>query len=156
MILLVHMLLGAAIGSSINNIYLAIILSFLSHYLLDLIPHFDYPLKYSAGKKILIIPNILRIGLDFFSGILLIFLFSKNHPLIYICAIVAIIPDGLTVLNDIIPSKILELHRKLHIDKIQILTNGPDVISGKIKISNFWRISVQILVVLISIYILKT
>ena len=51
MILLVHLLFGAAIGSAVNNIWLAIILAFLSHFLLDLMPHIDYPLKNIEKKQ---------------------------------------------------------------------------------------------------------
>ncbi len=148
MILFVHMLLGAAIGSYVNNIYLAIILAFLSHYLLDFIPHADYSLKNTDKKGwILILPNILKIAGDLFLGILLIWMFSKNHPIIYACAFFAILPDGLTVLNNLIPNKILEIHRNLHIEKIHFLKNK--------KISNFWRIGSEIIVVIISIMVLK-
>jgi hypothetical protein len=148
MILLVHLLFGAAVGSTIKNVPLAIILAFLSHYLLDFIPHADYPLENTENKRwITLLPNILKIALDFCLGILLILIFSKNQPIIYICAFFAILPDGLTVLNDLTPNKALEFHRKLHIEKIHFLKNK--------KISNFWRITIQIIVVAVSIILLK-
>ena len=148
MILFVHMLFGAAVGSSVNNIPLAIILALLSHYLLDFIPHIDYPLKDTDKKNfILMLPNILKIALDFGSGILLIFLFSKNHPIIYVCAIAAILPDGFTVLNALMPNKILKFHSKLHPEKVHYFKDK--------KISNFWRISSQVAVAVISVLILR-
>jgi len=144
MILFVHMLLGAAIGSSIKNIWLAIILAFLSHYLLDLIPHVDYSLKNVDKKGWITIPsNIFKISLDLFLGILLIFLFSKNQPVIYICAFFAILPDGFTVLNSVLPNNILKSHLKFHTEKIHFLKNK--------KISLFWRIFSQAVVVIASI-----
>ena len=148
MILLVHIIFGAAVGYSVKNIPLAILLAFLSHYFLDLIPHADYSLKDTHKKGwIFLLPNILKISLDLLSGLLLIFIFSKNQPIIYICAFLAILPDGLTVLNNIIPNKILEIHRKFHIEKVHFLMNK--------KISVFWRILSEIAVVIISIFLLR-
>ncbi len=37
----VHILIGAAIGKTTGNIYLAAILSFFIHYLLDFVPHYN-------------------------------------------------------------------------------------------------------------------
>jgi hypothetical protein len=143
------MLFGAAIGSIVKSIPLAIILAFLSHYFLDFIPHLDYHLKNTEKKKwIIMLPNISKISFDFFLGVLLIFLFSKNQPIIYLCAFLAIVPDGLTVLNGLLPNKILAIHSKLHIDKIHFLKDNK-------KISNFWRITGQVLVAIISVIILR-
>ncbi len=147
MILLVHMLFGAAIGSLIKNVYLAIILAFLSHYFLDLFPHVEYLIK-NKGEKPLhdVLPDIFKVFLDFCIGLLIISLFSLNQPIIYIYAFFAVIPDTLTVLNYFLPSKILNIHDKLH-TKIHFLKNK--------KISNFWRILSQIMAVIISIILLK-
>lgn len=148
MILLVHLLLGAAIGSSIKNVPLAIILAFLSHYLLDFIPHAEYSIaeaKKNEWRKMLL--NVLKISIDFCLGILLILIFSKNQPIIYICAFFAVIPDGLTVINSFMPNKFTEAHDKLHTKRIHFLKYK--------KISRFWRIASQAMVVLISIILLK-
>lgn len=147
MILLVHLLFGAAISSTVKNIPLAIILAFLSHYLLDLIPHIEYP-KENIDKKqwTKALPDIFRVFVDFCLGILLIWMFSKNQPIIYICAFFAILPDGFTVLNYFTPNKILETHNKFH-QKIHFLKHK--------KISNFWRFIFQLLIVAISIFLLK-
>ena len=147
MILLVHLLFGAAIGAAVKNIPLAIILAFLSHYLLDSIPHVDgYPVKITQTRqwyKMLV--NILAVTLDFCLGILLILIFSKNQPIIYICALLAVVPDGFYVLNDLIPNKFLKNHDLLH-EKIHFLQDK--------KISKFWRITNQVVVVVISIILL--
>ena len=63
MILLAHMLFGAATGSIIKNPILAIILALFGHYFLDLFPHVDYSvdnLKNKDWKKSL--PDISKIS----------------------------------------------------------------------------------------------
>ena len=148
MILLAHLLLGAAIGSKINNIPLAVILAFLSHYFLDLFPHIEYPIEnikknqWSKAKK-----DILKVFIDFSLGILLILFLSKNYPLIYFCAFFAILPDGLSLLNSFIKNDFLLKHSKFHQEKIHFL-------KGK-KISVFWRIFTQIISIIISILLIK-
>ncbi len=153
MILLVHLLFGAAVGSAVNNIPLAIILAFLSHYFLDLFPHIEYGIENIEKKQWhKILPDVLKIFLDFCLGILLIWIFSdpstcSGWGIIYICAFMAILPDGFTVLNHLVPNKILEIHNKIHHQIIHFL-------KGK-KISKFWRIVNQVIVVAISIIILR-
>lgn len=132
MILLVHMLLGSLIGQKIANPFLAIILAFLSHYMLDFIPHIEYKIK-----KVSVI-------LDFICGIVLIFLFSKNTFFIYLCAFFAILPDGFSVLNWFVKNKILNKHSKLHQEKLHFLRDK--------KISIFWRIFSQIFVVFLCLF----
>lgn len=147
MILLVHLLFGAATGSTIKNIPLAIILAFLSHYFLDLIPHIEYNIENVEKKQWrAMLPNIFKISLDFCLGILLILIFSKNQPIIYICGFVAAIPDCLTALCYFIPNKLLKIHYELH-QKIHFLKDK--------KISNFWRIASQVAVVIVSVILLK-
>jgi len=148
MILLVHLLFGALIGKEINNPILAILLAFLGHYLLDLLPHIEYPVNNITEKKwVKSAPDVIRVGLDFLAGIFLILLFSKNQPIIYICAFFAILPDGFSVLGFLLPNKFLEAHSDFHRQKIHFLKNK--------KISNFWRIFSQIAVAIICIFFLK-
>ena len=149
MTLLVHLLFGAAIGSAVNNIPLAIILAFLSHYFLDIIPHIEYPMENIEKKQWRkILPDALKIILDFCLGILFISIFSNSfgQQIIYICTLLAILPDGLTLLNHFAPNIILDVHDKFH-KKIHFLENK--------KISAFWRINSQVLVVIVSILLLK-
>jgi hypothetical protein len=147
MILIAHLLLGAAIGQKISNPFLAVILAIMSHYFLDIFPHTEYPIeniRNNQWRKAL--PDILSVILDFFLGVVLIFLFSKNNPIIYICGFFAIMPDGLTVLNSFFQNKILQAHNKFH-EKIHFLKHK--------KISNFWRIACQLIAVLISVILLR-
>lgn len=148
MILLVHLLSGALIGQIILSPILAIILAFLSHYFLDFFPHIEYSIdnitkKLWKNSKF----DFLRVALDFFTGILFISIFSKNYPVIYVCAFFAILPDGLSILNSLINHKALKMHDELHQNKIHFLKNK--------KISVFWRIFSQIAVVVIYLILFK-
>jgi hypothetical protein len=91
MILSVHLIFGVAIGSIINNIPLAIISAFLSHYILDIIPHVDYPIKNGIKNKILAGIGVLS---DICVGVLLILMFAENKSITYICGFFALLPDG--------------------------------------------------------------
>ncbi len=159
MILSVHMLFGAAVGYKVysltNNLALAIIAAFLCHYLLDFFPHVEYMysvedsiegLKGNNWKKSIL--NSLKVLFDFCIGIFIVFLFSDNYPISYIYALVAIIPDGLTVIYYLFPNKILSVHNYFHGNIVQFLKNK--------KISNFWRISTQVAAAIVSVVILKT
>lgn len=147
MILLVHILFGAAIGSVVKSIPIAIILAFLSHYFLDSLPHIEYPIENIEKKQWRkAIPDVLRVVLDFCLGALLILLFSSNKPVIYACSLAAILPDGFMGLNNLLPNKLSNsnggIHQKTHflIDK---------------KIPIFWRIFIQVAIIAVSIAILK-
>jgi hypothetical protein len=147
MILLIHLLLGALIGQKISNPLLAILLAYFSHYFLDLFPHIEYPIeniKNKNWKKSL--PDFFRVFIDFVLGVVLIFLFSKNYLMIYVCAFFTILPDGFSLLSSIFSRKILFMHDYFH-EKIHFLKHK--------KISIFWRISTQIFAIIISIYLLK-
>jgi len=142
------MIFGAAIGSIIKSPILAIILAFLGHYFLDLIPHVEYQAKNLENKQWKkALPDIMKVFLDFFCGVILIFIFSKNYPLVYICGFFAILPDLLFVASEITKINLLKLHDYFHGDNvIHFLKNK--------KISNFWRILSQIFIVILSIYLL--
>jgi hypothetical protein len=148
MMLLVHMLFGAAIGSRIRNPYLAIPLALLGHYFLDVFPHVEYSVKNVHDRQWRKSAfDMIKIFLDFCGGLALIFFFSHNNPLIYICAFVAIIPDGLTVISLLFPNKISDIHDRMHRGTIHFLRDK--------KISNFWRISAQVIAVCISLILLR-
>lgn len=149
MILLSHILFGAAITSKVTYAPLAIILAFLSHYLLDLIPHIEYSIDNIAEKKWKkSLPDFLKVFLDLLAGVILITIFSKNQPIIFIGSFAAIIPDSLSLLKYIFRSKILDFHSDFHQERLHFLKHK--------KISNIWRILTQILIVVISIIILKS
>lgn len=150
MILTPHLLLGAAIASKIEYLPAALLMAFLSHYFLDLIPHIEYSIDNITKKQWQkSLPDILRVLLDFSFGIvILIFLnpLSGRQLIIYMGAFIALIPDSLTIISSIYPNKILAKHDQLHRKKIHFLKHK--------KISTFWRILSQLLVVIISIILL--
>ena len=148
MILSAHLLLGAAVASKITYAPLAIILALLSHYFLDLIPHIEYSINNIKEKQWhKSAPDISRVFLDFLFGMLLVLMFSNNQPIIYIGAIIALIPDSLTIISSIFPNKILSAHDKIHTEKIHFLKYK--------KIPTFWRIFSQVFVIIISVILLK-
>ena len=65
MIITPHMLVGAAIGARVRNIWLVFILAWLSHYLLDFLPHWDYLDAIDIANP----DHLLKMGLDFIIGI---------------------------------------------------------------------------------------
>jgi hypothetical protein len=141
------MLFGAAIGSIFKNPVLAIFLALSSHYFLDLFPHIEYPIENIKNKQWRrSFWDLAKAIADFCLGIILIFIFSDNRPVIYICAFFAILPDGFTFLNYIFSNKILEMQYNLH-EKIHFLKHK--------KIPVFWRFLSQVLAVIISIIILQ-
>ncbi len=148
MILLAHLLLGAAIGTAVKNPILAVILALLSHYLLDLLPHIEYPIEnikqkqWHKARK-----DFFKVAVDIISGIILILLFSKNYPIIYICAFFAILPDGFSLLSLTFPNKIFSKHDYFHTKKVHHLKDK--------KISRFWRIYIQVVLVVIFLIALK-
>jgi len=125
MILIAHMLAGAALASKINTVWLVVLLAFLSHYLLDFLPHIEY-----SNKK------VKYIFLDFVSGLILIYIFSTNTPIIYICTFFDLIQDGFTLLDMLSNRKNFPIHDNFHRKKIHFLKNK--------KISVFWRLFFQI------------
>ena len=146
-----HLLLGAAVASKIEYLPAALLMAFLSHYFLDLIPHIEYSIDNIAKKQWQkSVPDILRVLLDFSFGMVLILIFSNTPAngqlVVYIGAFVALIPDSLTIISSIYPNKILSKHDQFHRKKIHFLKYK--------KISTFWRILSQLLVIIISIILL--
>ena len=107
MILTPHILVGAAIGLKIKNPVLVFIAAFLSHFVLDIIPHSEYNVEVLTEKpsKRFIMP-CLKIFIDLIFGLGIVFgaskmlsrmeTFSINN--LYLGVFSAALPDGLTVL----------------------------------------------------------
>ncbi|MSU54500.1 MAG: hypothetical protein EXS48_01500 [Candidatus Staskawiczbacteria bacterium] len=143
------MLLGAVFGYHIQNIFLAIILAILCHYFLDLFPHVEYNIdNITSGNWKKSLPDFLKVFLDFGIGILFIFLFSKNQPMIYICSLIAIVPDGFTLISYASKNKWLAKHDHIHGGIIHYLTKQK-------KFPLFWRIFTQVSSVIICLLWLR-
>lgn len=112
MILITHAIVGGALGSFPGeNPGVAFVLGFVSHFLLDMIPHWDYELASAYEDKenhlnndIVLnkgfVKDLFKIGLDAFSGIVIPVLLFKGLPGVSIAAVFfgvvgALFPDFL-------------------------------------------------------------
>lgn len=125
MLLTPHTLVGAAIGASTNNLVSVIILAFLSHFILDALPHTDWALWHNHGDFEPELKDYILVGCDFLlSAGLITYLWynSGRDNLILVGAIFAAIPDFI----DVVPfwnkflrklpvfSQLHWLHEKIH------------------------------------------
>ena len=77
MLMTVHAIVGAAIGQQVDNIYLSFIIGFLSHFVLDLIPHGDSELIDGYYKKEKVRKMIGLVVIDAIAmAVLILLLFS--------------------------------------------------------------------------------
>ena len=119
MILTTHALTGAVIGKNIDNIWLIIIASIFTHFILDSFRHGEY--VESFDKKVTIRNTWWKVGLDFLSGLFIIFaLISwKDFDFIKIRNILigsffSMFPDFLTFLYWKFNLKFMEKIYKFH------------------------------------------
>lgn len=146
MVFTCHLLTGATIISKIQPAPLGFLLAFLSHYILDFLPHSEYSVENIKKKNWRnSFFDFLRIGIDLSLGIILISIFSDRQLLTYAGALSAILPDGLTFLGIIFSNKILRHNDDFH-ERIHFLKNK--------KISAFWRIFSQTVIIVLSILLL--
>jgi len=104
MLLTPHILLGAAIGAKISNPGAIFALSFISHYFLDALPHYEYKIpglkgKSPDNKKIFI--DFLKLSVDLSIGAGLALFFLWNSPFLtgaVLGMLSALIPDALLFL----------------------------------------------------------
>lgn len=136
MLLAPHILVGAAIAANSPTLLLGVIFAFLSHFLLDAIPHWEYSIKPLENIKIkgrlYCMPIFRRIAIDIFVGLIILMaalkISANNIPfaLWAFGGFFGILPDGLAFLLFLRPkNKILAsflkiiyaVHRRLHYDK---------------------------------------
>jgi hypothetical protein len=129
MLLTTHALIGAAIGKNINNPWLIVPISLVSHYVLDMFRHGDY-----IDKKLNLKGNGWKVSLDLFSAFLAVFLviYFKNFSQteikkILLGVLFSLIPDSFTFLYWKFKLKILKslyefhvwIHEYFHPDEIE-------------------------------------
>lgn len=153
MILSIHAITGAVLGSNSNSMGQAIFLGIVSHYFLDSIPHVEYKIEnILRGDMKMAIKEFSKIFIDLLvSFIVISYLILNNNfdqpALILIGAFFALFPDGLVFLDLCIKNKEKNIftrflnthsifHKKIH-----------SVISNKII-----TVPSQIIVVLVLIY----
>lgn len=148
MLLTPHILTAAAIITNVPNLILGLILVLLSHYFLDLFPQKEYDVKNMREKQWNKSPSdFLKVFSDIALGLLIVFLLADYNPLILIAALLAIVPDGATLLYFIFPeNRLLKKHWKLH--------HGINAICENKNIPVFWGVFSQVAVIAIAIYFL--
>lgn len=93
MILLPHMLAGAALANLWPNNYWVILLALISHFLMDVIPHWEYlDIGFSIKKAI---PKIV---LDLFVGLLLVYFSAGFSWWVLMSVFFSLLPDGFILL----------------------------------------------------------
>jgi hypothetical protein len=79
MLALNHTLVGAAIGSQINNLPVVVGLGVASHFVLDFLPHVDPGTKFK-GKKLRSVIKYFLAGVDVFISLLILILVLMLRP----------------------------------------------------------------------------
>jgi hypothetical protein len=116
----IHLIAGAAIGKSVGNWWLASIIAFASHFVLDALPHGDYPLDSFKSRQPLTAAfwrNIKWVVLDLglAVSIVLLTLGNKMSAKIWLMMLLAWLPDVLVSLAGIFKhNKLLGKHLHFH------------------------------------------
>lgn len=107
-----HVLFGASLATAISNPFILVASAFISHFVLDMIPHKDYeitPLK----------ANFYKLVID--AGVSAILLFSvigtlplEKQALFALGGFFGILPDGLWMLYRLFNWKFLERYVEIH------------------------------------------
>ncbi|HEY5267881.1 MAG TPA: hypothetical protein VII94_01975 [Candidatus Saccharimonadales bacterium] len=88
-----HILIGSSIAVTVNEPILALPLAFVSHFVLDSLPHFGYA---RGGYEVLLKKKMTYfvLLLDILGISIVIFTFHFSEILILACAVLAISPDA--------------------------------------------------------------
>lgn len=170
MILTVHFITGSAITKIIPNKPLAYFLAFLSHFILDALPHTDYSLKGASGgwKKKSFYKSVCSLALDLAFGIAFIIIWAivfDNFDVwpALIGGLLGILPDFFNLIAYALYNKNFLLFIKGHpladLEEFKMKTQNPyyrfhHFVHNKSKPSNFVGVLTQIIVFLISLIIL--
>ena len=128
MILSTHAIVGGAIASLLpSHPVLAVAAGFASHFAIDAIPHWDYPLrsiatgKMADNRKLKVSTTLLRdlalIGLDACAGLVLALLLFATSPTAWVIALGAIagmLPDPLQFVHSVYPHEPLKSLQRFH------------------------------------------
>lgn len=141
MILVVHALVGAAISSQVKITWLGWVLAFFSHFILDLIPHYNYTLKGTTfnwkSKNFWLL--MLKIGLDLAVGLILIIIFNNhkgNLLNILIGGFLGMLPDGFNAVSYLFKNR---SWKKLFIGETININDTEPTNNFSYKISNFYQ-----------------
>jgi hypothetical protein len=132
MILVTHGIVGGAIGAATGSLPLAAALAFVSHLVLDMIPHWDYQISSVSDRKGTVDTKInvgssmkmdvLKVATDgllgLFVPVLTAYLLGLPLFIVFIAAGFAILPDFLTFVYFKTHTKYLKHFTRLHIEII--------------------------------------
>jgi len=129
-----HMLVGAAIGSQCSNLWVVFSLGFVSHFILDFLPHWDYLDSIKVDKPSHLAKIFLDAALGSLLVLILIWIYPQNILMITIGLVAVLLPDVLEFLYNTFQFKILQpfslIHHKIHYaQKISFWKGAPSVIA---------------------------
>ncbi len=140
-----HVALGVAIAVAIPNPLISIPLAFVSHFMLDIVPHWN-PHINTEMKKYgkLTNPTFFIIGVDLTLALILTIVVAKSNPYIYLASFMSILPDIAE------GPYFLFGWRNKYLDKILKFQ-----VSIQAKANMFWGLLTQILIILGALYIIS-
>lgn len=109
-----HMLVGAAIGSQGPNLWAVFSLGFISHFILDLLPHWDYLDSIEINKPSHLIKIVLDAVLGSLLVLTLIWFYPQNTLMIMTGLVAVLLPDGLQFLYNTFRFKVLQPFSLIH------------------------------------------
>jgi hypothetical protein len=149
MIIACHILAGAVIADKIQNPVLGLSLAFLSHYIIDIIPHWEY-VKNAKASQNQSFTDFLMTFADIILGAAIVLIFSKHKLLAAAGGFIGAAPDFdyfFYTFPSLIKNKFLAKEERFHSKIIHFFDRK--------KIPFFWRLFSQILVIVISFYFLQ-
>lgn len=148
MILTPHFFAGVAIASAVPELGPAMMIAVTSHFILDSIPHTDLVFAKKYLKWANIEPKLFDIALGI---ILFLFFVSPVYRGYYfLIGLIALLPDFVEIPEILWPKLYrVSLIRKFHHWHVEVLQSRNE------KVSLFWALLPQILVVVLAIYIIK-
>lgn len=153
MLLTPHTIVGIALATNIPNPYLAVLLSFVSHFLGDKVPHWDFYSNTKREERVtgwrpMAVMGDLAVGVAVGVGFTCYYFWVKNDPIIaatvFFSGIASVLPDALSSLTIVggKEGKFLKTLNKIQ-SKMQFQAPLP------------WGIITQIIVILISLFFIK-
>lgn len=144
-----HVIVGAAIAAKVGSPYLAIPLAFMSHFVLDRIPHWN-PHFYTESKKygkpkmqsvvMAIVDELVALG----SGLLIAYQFMPDYKMVatvIACCFFSVLSDQIKLPYFFLNIKKGLLEKWVNFER-----------SIQIEVKPFWGITTQILTILASLY----
>lgn len=113
MVLTPHIIIGALIAKLLPDTFWLIPLVILSHYSLDIIPHWDYINSIGEFKNS-VLKTALKVILDLLSGLILVYIFLGISWWILLGIFMAILPDLPLLMSAFWKNKLLSAYFKFN------------------------------------------